>query len=71
MPIDKEVETLVELVAIKAAKAAIVEAKEEWEKDISLHSAQCAAKKFKGVKNFICACVGGGIVAVMNWVLKK
>jgi hypothetical protein len=69
--LDKEIETLAELVAIKAAKQAIKEAKEEWSRDIALHSADCEAKKFKGIKNLASAGVGGIIVLVFNWLVNK
>jgi hypothetical protein len=68
---DKDIETLVELTAMKAAKQAIAEAKEEWAKDITLHTAQCEARRYRGLKNLLSAGVGGGIVAAINWLLQK
>jgi hypothetical protein len=60
-----------EHIADKAAEKAMNKAKEEWQKDIELHTAQCSAKKYKGVKSLIHAGIGGGIVAVINWVVRK
>lgn len=45
--------------------------KEYLEKEIQLHTAQCTAGKFSKLSNFLSAIFGGGIVAVINWALRR
>ena len=68
---DLEIELLVEKVARKAADCAIDKAKKLWQLDIELHTAECAANKYRGVKTLFAAVSGGGIVALINWILRK
>jgi hypothetical protein len=68
---DGEIKATIELAAKEAAEEAIRQAKELWKIDISLHSAQCEANKYRGIKNLLSAIVGGIIVAVVTVVLRK
>lgn len=45
--------------------------KEYVEKEVQLHAAQCSASKFSKLMGIVCAVIGGGCVAVVNWILRK
>ena len=68
---DKDIETLVELTAMKAAEIAIEKAKIEWAKDIQLHTAICEVRKYTSIKQAVSAIIGGSIVIVVDWIIRK
>lgn len=66
---DKEIELLIENTANKAAEKAVDKAKVEWNKDITLHAANCAANKYKGLRDLASSVIGGVIVGIVLLVV--
>lgn len=61
----------IELAAERAADKAVEKAKTEWTKDIKLHKLQCDVGKFKVGFGLVCSIIGGTIVALFSWFLRK
>lgn len=68
---NKEIERLAELISIKTSEKYLVITKEFIDNQISLHSAQCEAKKFASIKNFVSGILGGAVVGVIIWLVKS
>lgn len=45
--------------------------KDYVEKEVELHTAKCSAGKFNKLMSLIAGIIGGGFVAVLNWLLKS
>jgi hypothetical protein len=73
--ISDEVGAFIELAAMKAAKQAIMEARIEWRNDIArdlqLHSSTCAVGKYRAVAHVVSASIGGILVVILNWVIRR
>ena len=67
---DKEIETLAELISIKTSEKYLNITKEFTETQIALHSAQCEARKYKGLKNLLSGMLGAVIVLLADWIKK-
>ena len=68
---NKEIERLAELISIKTSEKYLKITKEFIDNQIKLHSAQCEAKKFVSIKNFISGILGGIVVGVIIWLVKS
>ena len=68
---NKEIERLAELISIKTSEKYLAVTKEFIDTQISLHAAQCEAKKFVSVKNFVSGILGGIVVGVIIWLIKS
>jgi hypothetical protein len=66
-----EINALIELASIKAARAAISEARIEWVRDITHHQATCAVGKYRTIAHVISACLGGIIATLLGWFIKR
>ena len=68
---NKEIERLAELISIKTSEKYLAVTKEFIDTQIRLHSAQCEAKKFMAIKNLVSGILGGIVVGVIIWLIKK
>jgi len=67
----QEIERLAELISIKTSEKYLKITKEFIDNQISLHSAQCEAKKFTAIKNLVSGILGGIVVGVIIWLIKN
>lgn len=68
---NKEIERLAELISIKTSEKYLKITKEFIDNQIKLHAAQCEAKKFASIKNFISGILGGIVVGAIIWLIRK
>ena len=75
---DKEIETLrdlicdkMELISIETSEKYLKIIKEYTTTQISLHSAQCEAKKLNAFKGGVMAFIGAGIAILIEWLKSK
>jgi len=68
---NREIERLAELISIKTSEKYLTITKEFIDNQIKLHSAQCEAKKFTSVKNFVSGIIGGIVVGFVIWIIKR
>jgi hypothetical protein len=70
-----EMAAVIELAAMKAAKQALMEARIEWRndiaRDIELHTSNCTVGKYRAVAHTISGAMGGVLVLIANWVIKR
>jgi len=59
------------IIAQKVAEKYFGIMKEYVRTEIRLHKAECSVGKFSKIMGVVCAVIGGGCVAVINWVLRK
>lgn len=68
---NKEIERLAELISIKTAEKYLEITEKYTNTQIRLHAAQCVAKKFVAVKNLVSGILGGVVVGLIIWLIKK
>lgn len=68
---NKEIERLAELISIKTSEKYLVITEKSIATQIRLHAAQCEAKKFVSIKNFVSGILGGIVVGVIIWLIKS
>lgn len=68
---NKDIERLAELISIKTADKYLEITKDFVANAIRLHAAQCEAKKFVSIKNFISGILGGIVVGIIIWLIKS
>ena len=64
-------DALAELIAIKVCERYVVIMEKYVQQEVKLHKAECSAAKFSKITGVVCAVIGGGCVAVINWMLRK
>lgn len=68
---EKEIERLAELVAIKVSERYLVISKDVVKHAIQSHKFECRAGVFSRTMGVVCAVIGGCVVALFNWIIRK
>ena len=68
---EKEIERLAELISIKTSERYLQVTKDMILNEIRAHSFECEARKYGKFKVFISSIVGGSIVALINWIIRR
>ena len=68
---EREIERLAELISIKTSEKYLVISKECMRQAIDIHVINCQVGKYKKITAFISALIGGIIVTLVNWFIRR
>jgi hypothetical protein len=69
--LDEGTHAIIEKIARETAEQYLEITKELVGKELALHTANCEVAKYSRLKNVFSALLGGIVVAIANWILKK
>jgi len=68
---EREIERLAELISIRVNEKYLAITRTLIDEKIQTHKLECEAGKFSKVMGIVFAVIGGTVVAMVNWALRK